>query len=292
MATKTVKPLVVIVGPTASGKTALSIKLAKQFNGEIICADSRTIYKGMDIGTAKPTTKEREGVPHWGLDLIEPGDYFTVADFKKYANQKTKEIKNRNKIPFLVGGSGLYVDAVLFDYQFGPSVNQSLRTKLNNLSLEQLYEHCYKNNTLLPENNKNKRYIIRAIEQGGLSGQRPREPINDTIVVGIATDKDALLNRIKYRAKQIFNNNVVNEAIMLSKKYGWNNEAMSGIVYRVIREHLVNNSPISEAVDKFATLDWKLAKRQMTWFKHNSYIKWLSLEDARIYIDECLAIEQ
>src|SRR4051812_9831711 len=120
-------PLIVIVGPTASGKTALAIEIAKLFNGEIICADSRTIYRGMDAGTAKPTTRERSIVPHWGLDLVEPGDSFSVADFKSYALNKITEIRARNHIPLLVGGSGLYVDAVLFDYQFGGRANKEIR---------------------------------------------------------------------------------------------------------------------------------------------------------------------
>ena len=109
-----VLPLVVIVGPTASGKTALAIELAEQHNGEIICADSRTVYKYMDVGTAKPNQVEQARVPHWGIDLIEPGDYFSAADFKNYAVQKIEEIRGRGHIPFLTGGTGLYIDAVLF----------------------------------------------------------------------------------------------------------------------------------------------------------------------------------
>src|SRR5664279_2859392 len=101
-------PLVVIVGPTASGKSSLATEVAKKFSGEIICADSRSVYKGMDIGTAKPSVEERQGVPHWGLDLVEPGEYFSVSDFKDYAVEKIKEIRSRNKTPFLVGGTGLY----------------------------------------------------------------------------------------------------------------------------------------------------------------------------------------
>ena len=103
-------PLVVIAGPTASGKTGLAISVAERFNGEIICADSRTIYRGMDVGTAKPTADDRARVPHWGVDLVDPGDRFTAADFKEYPNAKIADIRNRQKIPFLVGGTGLYID--------------------------------------------------------------------------------------------------------------------------------------------------------------------------------------
>jgi tRNA dimethylallyltransferase len=115
-------PLIVIVGPTASGKTSLAIDIAKQFGGEIICADSRTVYIGMDIGTAKPSRAEQAMVPHWALDLVEPGQRFTAADFKEYANKKIAEIRSRGNIPMIVGGTGLYVDGVIFDYKFGDDV--------------------------------------------------------------------------------------------------------------------------------------------------------------------------
>ena len=131
-------PLVVIVGPTASGKTSLAIEIATKFNGEIICADSRSIYKYMDIGTAKPTLFERNQAVHWGLDLIEPGEYFSAADFKDYAMKKIEEIRSRGKLPVLVGGTGLYVDAVIFDYKFGPKANESLRQELQHKTLDEL----------------------------------------------------------------------------------------------------------------------------------------------------------
>ena len=138
---RTEPPLIVIVGPTASGKTALAVELAEQMVGEIICADSRTVYKGMDIGTAKPTAMERLRVPHWGLDLVDPSEKFTVSDFKKYANEKIAGIRSRKKIPFLVGGSGLYVNSVIFDYQFGLKSDESKRKSFEQLSLEQLHEY-------------------------------------------------------------------------------------------------------------------------------------------------------
>ena len=119
---RTRRRVIVILGPTGSGKTGVSIKIAKAINGEIISADPRAIYRGMDIGTAKPTKKEQQQVPHWGLDLIEPGERFTVADWKYYTEQKIQEIKTRNHVPIIVGGTGLYIDALIYDYQFkGPT---------------------------------------------------------------------------------------------------------------------------------------------------------------------------
>jgi tRNA dimethylallyltransferase len=183
------RPLVVIVGPTASGKTALAIELAEQFNGEIICADSRTVYKGMDIGTAKPTKKEQSKVPHWGIDIVDPDQRFTAADFKKYVLQKIAEIRSRGHVPFLVGGSGLYVDSVIFDYEFGDEADENLRRKLNTMTVDELKNYCIINNIVLPENHKNQRYLIRKIELNGVQPKRNNQPINDIIVVGISTDK-------------------------------------------------------------------------------------------------------
>lgn len=282
-------PLVVIVGPTASGKTSLAVELAERFKGEIICADSRTIYKGMDIGTAKPTKEEQLRVPHWGLDLVEPGERFTAADFKKYAEQKIDEIRDREHIPFVVGGTGLYVDAVLFNYQFGKDADLQLRNKLGEMTIEQLQEYCKKNNVKLPENKFNKRYLIHAIEQKSINVKRDLKPLSESIIVGIATDREILRTRIADRAEQLFENGVVEEATMLGEKYGWNSEAMTGNVYPLVHSYLNNDLTLEEVKDKFTTLDWRLAKRQLTWLKRNSYINWLSLNEAKKYLESILA---
>lgn len=292
MESKSVKilPLVVIVGPTASGKTSLAIELAEKFNGEIICADSRTIYKGMDIGTAKPTVREQARVPHWGLDLVEPGTRFTAADFKQYAEQKIDEIRARGHMPFLVGGTGLYVDAVIFNYQFGNAADLARRAELEQMSLDELYNYSKKNNIDLPENDKNKRYVIRAIEQNGQLSARDQYPISTSIIVGITTNKEDLRARIVRRVEQIFDNGVVEEAMMLGKKYGWEGEAMTGNVYRLIHEYLQGHLTMSELREKNTTWDWRLAKRQLTWLRRNSYIEWRELEDAKVYLSTLLAI--
>lgn len=118
-------PVIVIVGPTGSGKTSVAIEVAKEVGGEVVAADSRTIYKGMDVGTAKPSLAERGGVPHWGFDLVEPGERFTVADWKKYAEERIEEIRGRGHVPLVVGGTGLYVDALIFNYHFTQNVQKS-----------------------------------------------------------------------------------------------------------------------------------------------------------------------
>lgn len=285
------KPLIVVVGPTASGKTSLSIELAEQYGGEIICADSRTIYKGMDIGTAKPTAEERSRVPHWGLDLVEPGERFTAADFKEYALNKIKEIRSRGHVPFLVGGTGLYVDAVIFDYQFGQDANSELRAGFQNWSIEELQQYCVENNIDLPENSKNKRYLIRAIEQHGVNAKRSVTPISTSIIVGISTDRDVLRTRINTRSEQLFEDGVVEEAIKLGKKYGWDSEAMTGNIYPLVHLYLEGELNLDDVKEKFTTSDWRLAKRQLTWLKRNKHIKWFDLKEAKLYIQSVLANE-
>ena len=277
-------PLIVIVGPTASGKTSLAINLAEIYGGEIICADSRTVYKDMDIGTAKPSYEDCQRVPHWGIDLIYPYEYFSAAEFKQYSLKKIEDIRSRNKIPFLVGGTGLYIDAIVFDYKFGNKSDVKKRTLLEKLTIEELWEYCSKNNIELPDNYNNKRYVIRCIEQGGINNSRKVEINNNIIVVGISTDRDNLRKRIKDRIEQFFDNNVVEEARILGKIYGWDNRAMSGNIYPILHKYIDNKINIEEAKAEIFYRDWHLAKRQMTWFRRNKNIEWLELNQVPSYI--------
>ncbi|MDO4774133.1 MAG: tRNA (adenosine(37)-N6)-dimethylallyltransferase MiaA [Candidatus Saccharibacteria bacterium] len=289
MAAAEVAPLIVIGGPTASGKTALAIRLAKKYNGEIICADSRTIYKGMDIGTAKPTLAERQIVPHWGLDLVGPGQVFSAAQFKAYAQQKIKEIRQRGKVPFLVGGTGLYLDAVVFDFQFGAASDSVQRERLMAMSADELIEYCYNHNIKLPQNTRNKRYVVRAIERCGSNISRQLTPDKTTIVVGIATDKQALRQRITVRAQQLFASGMIEEAIALAAQYGWESEAMTGNIYPLVRQYIRGKINNDELVRQFIVSDWRLAKRQMTWLRRNPYVMWVDLGGAEHYLSQILA---
>lgn len=286
------RPLVVIVGPTASGKTSLAIDIAEELGGEIICADSRTVYKYMDIGTAKPNDEETGRVVHWGLDIVEPDVRFTVADFKDYANQKIAEIRSRGHVPILVGGTGLYVDAVIFDYSFGPIADPVKREHYESMSLEQLHNYCIENNIMLPENAKNKRYVIRAIERQNTQDKRRTTPIDNTIIVGIATERKELYKRIEQRAHDIFAQEIMAEAQFLADRYGWNHESMTGNIYPLCKLYLDGEITFDEALSQFVTLDRRLAKRQMTWLRRNPHIEWSSLSDAKKRIQSLLASEQ
>lgn len=278
-------PLIAIVGPTASGKTSLAIRVAKFCDGEIISADSRAVYRGLDIGTAKPTPEEQLAIPHWGIDLVNPGERFTVADFKSYADEKIAEIRSRNKVSIIVGGTGLYVDAVLYDYKFTSySSRVDLRKKYEQKSLTELYNYCNKHNITLPENRKNKRYVVNAIMRNNEAPLKNSILHKNDIVVGITTDKEVLRNRIEQRAKTIVNKSTIAEAQNAAKKWGWNNEAMTGNIYPLVRQYLEGSITIDEMQDKFCTLDWRLAKRQLTWLKRNPEIVWRELDEAYSYI--------
>ena len=282
-------PLIVILGPTASGKTALAVELAQKYNGEIICADSRTIYREANIGTAKPSVDDQARVPHWGLDLINPDETYSAAQFKQYAVNKIAEIRSRGHVPFLVGGTGLYIDAVVFDYQFGPKADANRRAELTDMSIELLHEYCAKNSILLPENAQNKRYVIRAIEQDGRALLKREQPISGSVIVGITTNKNNLRTRMAFRTEQLLEHGVVEEAKQLGEKYGWHAPALSGNIYRLAHAYLSGNQTLDEVKEKNTTLDWRLAKRQLTWFRRNKFIQWYSLTDAYSHVNDYLA---
>ncbi len=278
-------PLIVIVGPTASGKSGLAICIAEQYDGEVISADSRAIYRGLSIGTAKPTIHERKGIPHWGIDIVDPGDRFTAADFKQYAQQKISEIRSRGRVPIVVGGTGLYVDTVVYDFEFPiEGVDVERRDSFMEQEMEQLYKYCENNNIILPKNDKNKRHVVNAILRNGREGKRKYRLDENIIIVGITTEKDILRKRIEARAETIFSQSVTNEALIAAQNYGWDTEAMTGNIYPLIRRFTNKEITIDRAKELFITLDWRLAKRQLTWLKRNSDIKWSTLEDAHTNI--------
>lgn len=273
-------PLIALVGPTGSGKTALALQAAERCGGEIICADSRTIYRGLDIGTAKPTPAERARVPHHLLDVIGPGESFTAADFQRSAEAAIAGIRARGRVPFVVGGTGLYVDGLLYGYTFGPPADLKKRSFLQSMSLQELHEYCEKHNIDLPENKFNKRYVIRAIEQGGVNHQRERTKKFNALIVGLRVEREALRQKLMQRADTMFAQGVVDEAIEMAKRYGWDSEALSGNIYRLIRRYINGELEMADVKQLFIQADMRLAKRQMTWFKRNPDIEWFDTAEA------------
>lgn len=282
--------LIAVVGPTASGKTALAIEIAKKYGGEIICADSRSIYRGLSVGTAKPSLLEQEGIPHYGLDLVNPDESYSAADFQVYANEKIAEIRERGSLPILVGGSGLYVDGVLYNYEFGDSADPILRAELEALSIEDLQDRIEEAGYEMPENSQNKRYLIRAIEQGGVNRSHESLP-SGTVIIGINPGAEALEERIRARAHWMIDNGVLEEARLIDEDYGWDCPGASGNIYRALRpyvEHLTED--IEKCLEDSIILDKQLAKRQMGWFKRNKDIHWFtSQSEASMFIDSLLA---
>lgn len=266
-------PIVVIVGPTASGKSQLAVDIAEHHNAEIICADSRTVYKGMDIGTAKPSAQDIKKVRHHLLDVVEPNQQFTAADFKKLANEAIVKIWKRGNVPIVVGGTGLYIDALLFDYDFGSKADVGKRVELSTMTLEELWDLCRQKNIELPENYKNKRHVIRAIELGGLIRAK-RVLRKNTLVVGLSTERPELVKRITQRVDDMFRLGVLQEAEALGRKFGWDCQALTANIYLVCKQVLDGSLDLDQAKQLCVKNDLNLAKRQMTWFKRNNAIHW------------------
>lgn len=283
------QPLIVITGPTASGKSGLALDLAERYGGEIICADSRTIYRHMDIGTAKPTAEERARVPHHLLDVAEPGERFTVHDFQRLAQAAISDIRARGKLSLLVGGTGLYVDSIVLEYELPPAPEPALATWLQGQSVSELQDLIRERGLSLPHNMLNKRHLMSVLIRGERAVSRRTEPAEDTIVVAIATDRAELERRIVARAQTMFRAGVLHEAQVLGEQYGWESEAMTGNIYPILHEVLRGTLNRQEAIERFVIRDRQLAKRQTTWLKRHDFVRWLPLPEARQYLEAEIA---
>lgn len=269
------EPLVVVVGETASGKSALAMDLAKKFNGEIVCADSWTVYKGFDIGTAKPTPEDRAKVPHHLLDVASPNAGYSAAMFKRQAMKAIEDIHSRGKLPILVGGTGLYVDAVIYDYSFLPPSDPAVRQALNAMTLEELAKKA-KNMKLDTTgiDMHNKRRVIRLIENNGVRPTRQSIRPN-TLILGIKRPADELSQRIEKRIDSMARQGFADEVRRLGRQYGWDIEPMRAPGYRAFADYVNEKISLDQAKQRFRQNDLQLAKKQRTWFKRNSFIQWV-----------------
>lgn len=296
--------LIVILGQTASGKSGLAIKLAKKFDGEIVSADSRQIYRRMDIGTAKPLNQE--GIPHHLIDIVNPDEEFTLSEYKKFAVGKINEILERKKTPFLVGGAGLYIKAVIDNFGI-PKVasNKILRKKLEKQSTQKLFEDLKRFDPQTAESidSKNKRRLIRAFEVKIFSGisfvsaKKIAEPYFNTLQIGIKISREKLYKNIDRRVEdaieQGLESEVENIYADLSRKSPdekiWSLPSMSSLFYQEFKEYFENKIGIGEVVKLIKLHHRQYARRQMTWFKRDRRIHWIEkLETAEKLISEFL----
>jgi tRNA dimethylallyltransferase len=269
--------MIVIVGPTASGKSDLAMLLAEKLHGEIVCADSRTIYRGMDIGTAKPNKEDRAKVPHHLLDIAEPGEIMTVARFKSLAVSACRDIQSRGHLPILVGGSGLYIDSIIFDYQFPSEADESKRLKLEKLDDLALQEMLKLEDPAAYErvDLANRRRVVRAIETAGFSRSRSEEILPDTLVLGIRVSKEVAHDRIEKRTTLMLNKGFLEEVRIIGTTYGWDSSALNITGYGSFKDVVLGTKSAEQGAADMVAATMALYKKQMTWFKRNSAIKWL-----------------
>ena len=285
------KKVIVIVGPTASGKTTLSIELAKQIDGEIISADSMQIYKDMNIGTAKPTVDEMKNIKHHLIDFVSPEERFSVSDYQKLAQEKIKEILNIGKKPIVVGGTGLYVNSLIYGIEYGKmTFNQIYREKLEKIAIEKGNKYIYEMAKNIDEQaiknisiNDRKR-IIRILEIYKATGKnktqlemesRKSEIPFDYRTYGIYIEREKLYDRINKRVDLMIQQGLIDEVKNIKKKYNKFPTAMQAIGYKEVVEYLENKITKSEMIEKIKMETRRYAKRQITWFKRNKNIKWL-----------------
>lgn len=290
------KPFVLaVVGPTASGKTAMGIRLAKELDGEIISADSMQIYKGMDIATAKPTADEMQGIPHHLIDFLARNEAFSVADYVSLANEKITDIISRGKLPIIVGGTGLYISSLLDNIKFSESRNdESYRKELTE------YAQKYGNEALharLAEIDKegaeeihpnNVVRVIRALEICRFTGKRfsevklegrQTEPKYDSIILGLTySDRQMLYDRINKRVDIMVENGLVEESRKVWSESGLKT-ASNAIGYKELIPYFENKACLEECIDKIKQETRHYAKRQLTWFRRNEQIWWILLDE-------------
>ncbi|MEH7353614.1 tRNA (adenosine(37)-N6)-dimethylallyltransferase MiaA [Neobacillus drentensis] len=286
--------LLVIIGPTAVGKTKLSIEMAKRYNGEIISGDSMQIYRGMDIGTAKITMNEMGGIPHYLIDIKEPSENFSVAEFQHLVRERISEIAKKGKLPIIVGGTGLYIQSVIYDYQFSDVPgDEFFRLKLEERAKEIGNEAFYKELIAVDKESaaqihpNNVRRVIRALEIYHLTGKtmkdfqstQQRDLLYNTALVGLTMERENLYNRINTRVDLMMNEGLLAEVKNLYQQGLRDCQSIQAIGYKEIYDYLDGRVTLEEAVENLKQNSRRYAKRQLTWFRNKMDVQWFDMTD-------------
>ncbi len=297
------KKIIAVAGPTASGKTALAIEIAKRISGEVVSCDSMQIYRGMDIGTAKPDAEEMCGIPHHMIDIVEPNQRYSVADFTRDARTCIDDILDRGKVPVIAGGTGLYMDSVLLNIAFD-EVEQDMgyRAELQQFAdrfgAEELHKKLLEKDPEAAEriHPNNIRRVIRALEVCHTTGktftqvnaESRRELLYDSLVFGIDTDRQVLYDRIDRRVDIMLEKGLLDEVRELFKAgLGRETTAMQAIGYKELFDFIEGKCTYDEAVEKIKQESRRYAKRQITWLRRNEMIDWISADKTEEVFEKC-----
>lgn len=273
--------VICIVGPTCVGKTLLSVELAKKLNGEIINADSTQVYKGMDIATAKVTEKEKENIPHHLFDIKDIEEEYTIYNYQKDCRNKIKEIENKEKVPILVGGTGLYIKAALYDYDL--EEENQIREEYNEITTEELYSELKKIDATTSIHPHNRQRIIRALNYFNNTNKplsqkkKASKLLYDCILIGLTTDRENLYDRINKRTDEMIKNGLLDEAKKIYDTKIRSKAVLTPIGYKELFPYFNKEISLEEATEKIKKSCRNYAKRQYTFFNHQLNVNWFNV---------------
>lgn len=287
------KTVIAVVGPTAVGKTRLSVEIAKKFNGEVISGDSMQVFKGMDIGTAKVTNQDKQGIPHYLIDIKNPEEPYSVADFQTHVQHYINEITSQNKLPIIAGGSGLYIQGALYNYNFSEQprnveITTRLEKQLKRLGAMSLYKQLEE---IDPQqaakvHPNNHRRVIRALEIYEVTGKTMTEYQRDQVIespynpilIGLEMDRELLYERINHRVDEMVEDGLVTEAKFFYQKELADYQSMKGIGYKEFIPYFKNEQTLDESIVSLKRNSRRYAKRQYTWFKNKMNVNWYEIK--------------
>lgn len=270
--------IIVITGPTAVGKTKLSIELAKNLNGEIINADSTQIFKELDVATAKVTEEEKENIIHHLIDIKNIDEDYTVYDYQKDCRKKIEEILFKNKTPILVGGTGLYIKAALYDYKFN---EENIKNDYSKYTNNELYEKLLKLNPNTEIHKNNRKRIERELDKysnNNINQEKTNKLLYDVKFIGLTTDRETLYKRINDRVDVMIRNGLLEEAKKIHKTNIRTKAVLTPIGYKELFDYFDNKCTLNEAIELIKQKSRRYAKRQYTWNKHQFDLKWIDVD--------------